>query len=74
MPATGTPEPGGLGWYEALALIRETARRREIVGADLVELAPIGGLHGPDFLAARLAVKMTMYAREAEIRALSTPG
>ncbi len=70
MPATGTPEPGGLSWYEALALLRETARKREIVGADIVELSPIGGLHGPDFLAARLAVKMVTYAREAEIRAL----
>lgn len=62
MPATGTPEPGGLGWYETLALIRETARRKRIVAADVVELAPIEGFHAPDFLAARLAVKVVTYA------------
>ena len=61
MPATGTPEPGGLGWYETLALIRETARRKRIVAADLVELAPMPGLHAPDFLAARLAAKIVAY-------------
>ncbi|MCU0724796.1 MAG: agmatinase [Planctomycetes bacterium] len=70
MPATGTPEPGGLSWYEVCALLRETARRREIVGADVVELAPAAGLHAPEFLAARLAVKLVTYAREAEIRDL----
>ncbi|MHC4471833.1 MAG: agmatinase [Planctomycetota bacterium] len=69
MPATGTPEPGGLGWYETLALIRETARARTIVGADIVELAPIEGLVAPDFLAARLALKVVACAREREVRA-----
>ncbi len=69
MPAVGTPEPGGLGWRDLLALLRETARRRTIVGADLVELAPIPGLAAPEFLAARLAVKVVAYAREEEIRA-----
>lgn len=62
MPATGTPEPGGLGWREVVALLAETARRRNIVGADLVELAPISGFHAPDFLAARLAVRLAALA------------
>jgi agmatinase len=70
MPATGTPEPGGLGWYELTALLRETAERRRVVGADLVELAPIPGLHAPDFLAARLALKVVTYALADEIRSL----
>ncbi|MEN8148225.1 MAG: agmatinase [Planctomycetota bacterium] len=68
MPATGTPEPGGLGWYETLALIRETARQKRIVAADVVELAPIRGMHAPDFLAARLATKIVSYAFEGELR------
>lgn len=74
LPATGTPEPGGLGWYEILALLRETARRREIVAADLVELAPLSGQPASDFLAAKLAVKVVSYAREAEIRSLMEAG
>ncbi len=68
MPSTGTPEPGGLGWYETLALLRAATRGRTIVGGDVVELAPVPGLHAPDFLAARLAVKLVAYAREGEIR------
>lgn len=62
MPATGTPEPGGLGWYATLGLLRKVAGRRRIVGMDLTELAPLAGLHAPDFLAARLAYKMIGYA------------
>lgn len=68
MPATGTPEPGGLGWYETLKLIRATAERRRIVGADVVELSPIPGLHAPEFLCARLAVKIVTYSFRNEIR------
>jgi agmatinase len=70
MPATGTPEPGGLGWYETLALFRAVAERRRIVAADIVELSPIPGMSAPDFLCARLAVKIVTYSRQAEIRAL----
>jgi agmatinase len=62
MPATGTPVPGGLGWWDALALLRAVADAREIVGMDIVELAPIPGLVAPDFLAAQLAHKMIGYA------------
>jgi agmatinase len=54
MPATGTPEPGGLSWYGTLDLIERLAAARRIIGLDLVELAPIAGLVAPDLLAARL--------------------
>ena len=43
MPATGTPEPGGLSWYEGLALLRRVIERRTVVGCDIVELSPIPG-------------------------------
>jgi agmatinase len=64
MPATGTPEPGGLGWYTTLTLLRRVAAQRRILAFDITELAPIAGLHGPDFLAARLTYKMIGYALE----------
>ena len=54
IPATGTPVPGGLGWYETLQLIDEIAVARQIVGFDVVELAPMKGLHHPDYTAALL--------------------
>ncbi len=55
MPSVGTPEPGGLGWYEVLDLIKKVAKSKNIIGADVVELAPIPGFGAPDFLAAKLA-------------------
>ncbi|OFW03407.1 MAG: agmatinase [Acidobacteria bacterium RIFCSPLOWO2_12_FULL_59_11] len=61
VPATGTPEPGGLGWYELLRLLREVAAKKTIVAADLVELSPQPGLHACEFLCARLAYKMVGY-------------
>jgi len=61
MPSTGTPEPGGLGWYETLGLIKEVAKKRKIIGADVVELDPILGFHAPDFLAAKLVYKIISY-------------
>jgi len=61
MPSTGTPEPGGLGWYDVLNLVKHIARKRNIVGADVVELAPIPGLTAPDFLAAKLVYKIISY-------------
>jgi len=54
MPATGTPEPGGLTWKSLTALLRRVARERKVVGFDVVELTPIPGLIAPDFLAAKL--------------------
>ncbi len=62
MPATGTPTPGGMGYWQALEILRRTAEVSTIVGADLVELAPLKGMHACDFLAAQLAYKMMSYA------------
>ncbi|MDX1479491.1 MAG: agmatinase [Saprospiraceae bacterium] len=64
MPATGTPEPGGLLWYELLAFLRKVFTEREVVGFDMVELAPVDGLHAPQFLAAKLYYKMLTYKFE----------
>lgn len=61
MPSTGTPEPGGLGWYEVLDLIKSAAVASRIVGADIVELSPMKGLAAPDFLTAKLAYKILSY-------------
>jgi agmatinase len=58
MPAVGTPEPGGLLWEEALEILMSVGRSKNIVGADIVELAPIPGLIHPDFTAARLAYRI----------------
>ena len=54
MPATGTPVPGGLGYYQALALVRSAMKGRRCVGIDVVELAPIDGAEVWDFTAAQL--------------------
>ena len=61
MPATGTPEPGGLSWPEITRLLRITAERRRIVSADIVELSPIPGMVAPNFLCARLLYKLLTY-------------
>ncbi len=57
VPATGTPEPGGLDWYEVRNILQMVARRKDVVAFDVVELAPIGGLVAPDFLCAKLIYK-----------------
>jgi agmatinase len=62
MPATGTPTPGGLSYDQALAILRRACAVGNIVGADLVELAPIAGLHACDYTAAALAYKLLSYA------------
>ena len=69
MPSTGTPEPGGLSWTEITALIRATAHRRRIVGADFVELSPIPGLVAPNFLVAKLIYKLLTYKYASDPRA-----
>ena len=61
MPATGTPEPGGLTWYEALALLRRVIDTRRVVGFDVVELCPIPGMAAPNFLCAKLIYKILTY-------------
>jgi N1-aminopropylagmatine ureohydrolase len=61
MPAVGTPEPGGLNWYEMLALLRRVMTSRRVVGCDLVELCPIPGLMAPNFLCAKLVYKILTY-------------
>ncbi|MDZ4789689.1 MAG: agmatinase [Hyphomicrobiales bacterium] len=62
MPATGTPQPGGLFWDEAIDIIRAASSVGTIVGADVVELAPIAGMHACDFIAAKLAYKILTLA------------
>ncbi len=61
MPATGTPEPGGLFWYDLLDILRPVFARHTVVGADILELAPIPGNVAPDFLCAKLVYKLVGY-------------
>ncbi len=63
MPAVGTPEPGGMYWYETLEFLRMVFARKNVVGFDIVELSPIAGLHHPDFLAAKLTAEMVRMVR-----------
>ena len=64
---TGTPEPGGLGWYETLGLIRTLAARRRVVGMDLVEYAYVEGQSASAFLCAKLIYKTLSYVFEGQI-------
>ena len=61
IPATGTPEPGGLDWHQVTSLIRAVAQHKKIVGMDVVELLPQPGQHASDFLAAKLIYKSLGY-------------
>lgn len=61
MPATGTPEPGGLFWDDVMPILQRAAEVSRWVGADINELAPKPELHGCDFLAAKLAYKILGY-------------
>jgi len=61
MPSTGTPEPGGLLWYDVLKLLKAIADNRDIVGFDVVELCPNERNKAPDFLAAKLVYKLLSY-------------
>lgn len=58
LPSTGTPEPGGLGWYEVLELLKKISAQKEIVGFDVVELCPNKNEKSSDFLAAKLVYKL----------------
>jgi agmatinase len=64
MPATGTPEPGGLLWDETLNLIKIAAKNSNIIGADINELSPIKGFNSYNFLVAKLAYKILSYTFE----------
>ena len=58
MPSTGTPVPDGLSWRESFQCLEKISKERKIIAADVVELAPIDGLHGPDFGAAQLVYRI----------------
>ena len=64
MPATGTPEPGGLFWNETIRIIKIAAQSSQIVGADINELSPIKGFDCYNFLVAKLAYKIISYSFE----------
>jgi len=61
MPSTGTPEPGGLLWYDVLSLLRAVCDKRDVVGFDVVELCPDERNKAPNFLAAKLIYKLLSY-------------
>ncbi len=58
MPSTGTPEPGGMGWYQCLGLIEKVIAARRVVGFDVVELCPSESNKAPDFMAAKLIYRI----------------
>jgi agmatinase len=68
MPSTGTPEPGGLSWYEGLSLLRRVIERRTVVGCDIVELSPMPGNAAPNFLCAKLLYKILSYRFGKEVK------
>lgn len=61
LPGTGTPEPGGLDWYTVTAFLRKVFRKKNVVGFDIVELAPLQGNRASEFLTAKLYYKMLSY-------------
>jgi len=61
VPSTGTPEPGGLSWYQVIGLLKEVAENRNVVGFDVVELLPNKHNKAPDFIAAKLVFKFLSY-------------
>jgi len=68
MPAVGTPEPGGLSWYETLDFLRRLTEKKRIVSFDLVELSPQPGNIAPDFLAAKLVYKLLGYIFQEQVK------
>lgn len=61
MPSTGTPEPGGLLWYDVLGFLKPVFEQRDVVGFDVVELCPDERNKAPDFMAAKLIYKLLSY-------------
>ncbi|MCB0398373.1 MAG: agmatinase [Winogradskyella sp.] len=66
MPSTGTPEPGGLFWYETLEFLKQVFEEKNVVGFDIVELCPDKNEKSSDFLAAKLYYKMLSYKFQDE--------
>jgi len=66
MPSTGTPEPGGLNWFQACKLLKRVCQERALIGCDIVELMPNQNNPAPDFLAAKLAYKIMSYRFHGE--------
>lgn len=64
LPSTGTPEPGGLGWYQVLTFLKKVSLEKEIVGFDIVELCPNKNEKSSDFTAAKLIYKLLSYIYE----------
>ena len=67
LPSTGTPEPGGLGWYQVLAFLKKVSQEKEIVGFDVVELCPNKNAKSSDFTAAKLIYKLLSYKFENKV-------
>lgn len=65
IPATGTPEPGGGEWHPTMKLLERVFAERQVVAADVVELAPAAGLHAPDFVCAKLVYKLVGFHARA---------
>lgn len=61
MPSTGTPEPGGGTWHPTLRFLKRVFQERNVIAADIVELAPTPGMPAPDFMVAKLAYKLIAY-------------
>lgn len=61
MPSTGTPEPGGIDWYQALGILKKVFQQKNVIGCDVVELSPIKNLSAPDFMIAKLIYKIIGY-------------
>ncbi len=68
MPSTGTPEPGGMWWYQYMTFINKVIQQKNVVGFDVVELAPVEGSPAPDFLAAKMIYQMLckIYAKKGK--------
>lgn len=73
MPGVGTPEPGGLGWYETLDLLRALFTHKQVVACDVVELAPIPGQNVSEFAAAKLIYKIIGYRFDRERLGVPSP-
>jgi agmatinase len=69
IPATGTPEPGGLFWWDVIEILEAVTDKAKIVGADVVELAPQDGMHACDFLTAKLVYKILSYSMGLKAKA-----